>query len=91
MKDKRRFETSIDLLVENEKSVSVVLHSSFSGTHKKWKKQATEQSTWFYLVHLALKQIFPDKNIRMFMHFVVSGGVQEVEVEVRDYQGALFG
>jgi ATP-dependent helicase/nuclease subunit A len=89
IKDKRRFDTNINLLIENDRFITVVQHSSFSGNHKKWKKQATDLSNWFYLVQLGLKTIFPNKEIRLFLHFVVQGGLQEVEVEVKDFQGVL--
>lgn len=89
VKNKRRFDSQIDLLVENEQSIAVVRHSSFNGTHKKWKHKAGELSDWFYLTQLALKKTFPNKKIRLFLHFVITGGIQEISIQEKDYQAAL--
>lgn len=74
----RQLDTTLDVLLENDTEIHLIQHSSFLGKHKQWFSKAKEQATWFYYVQLALKEIFPDKKVRLWQHFIMSGGVQEI-------------
>ncbi len=89
IKDKRKFNSSIDLFLETPTGIVVIQNSNFNGDHKKWKNKANELGTWFYLTQLTLKQIFPNKKIRFFLHFLLKTGIQEIKIEERNYQKIL--
>ncbi len=89
IKDQRKFNSTIDLLLENNNEFIVIQNSNFNGNHKKWKSKTQEVSTWFYLSHLALKHVYPEKKIRFFIHFLLKSGIQEFNIEEKNYQKAM--
>ncbi len=89
IKDKRKFNTSLDVLIEQENTIIGIQHHLTLVDNKKWRNKILENSTWFYLTYLALQTAFPKKRIRLFFHFVLNGGVQEIKIQKKNYQQTL--
>jgi len=74
----RHFRTVLDVLLETTDGLVLIQHSGFSGPEKKWRNHAASLGVFFYLSRQALKQLFPDQSVRMFLHLPLSGATMEV-------------
>lgn len=77
----RLFETVIDLLIKTDKGMIVIQNSGFSGEPKGWRNKAEKElGDWFFLSKMAVQQIFEEVAVQTICHFVIGGGLLEVEV-----------
>ena len=79
----RLFETIVDFIVETNDGLIIVQNSGFSGGKNNWKKKAKELGPWMYLSQLALKEIFQEKKVQTWVHFVLAGLVLEMETSAK--------
>lgn len=76
----RCFERLIDLILETEQGYVVIQHSSFAGDSKKANRRALEElGDFFFLTQDGLKQVFQTKQVRTFVHYVLSSTLVEVK------------
>ncbi len=76
----RLFEKIIDLILETEDGLVVIQNSGFAGGQKSWLKKSKELSDFVFLSELAIQSIFGQQNIRSYVHFILGGGLQEVQI-----------
>ena len=87
----RLFETIVDLIAVTDSGILIVQNSGFAGKHKDWRKKSKELASWFYLTKKAIAAHFGDEQpIFTALHFVMTGGFVEFEVEGKVLQGSLF-
>ncbi len=89
IKEQRKFNSTIDLLLETENEFIVIKNSKLKGDHKKWKNESYALGSWFYLTQLTLLELKPNKKIRCFIHYILTTGIQEVKIEAKNYQKVL--
>ncbi len=87
----RLFETIVDLIILTDTDISIVQNSGFAGTHKEWKKKAKALASWMYLTKKAVAAHFGnEKPIKTGLHFVMTGGFVQFDIEPKVVQGSLF-
>ncbi len=74
----RKFRGEMDVLMDTGEEIIAVRHTSFPGSVKKWRSKIRDNAGRFKLLWNALHHSFPDRKIRLYEHFVLSGGVMEV-------------
>jgi hypothetical protein len=78
--DKRLFDTVLDFLYVSDTHVRLIQNSGFTGDAKRYPKHAQESvGTWSYLSKEALKQLFPNRQIETWVHFVLGGTCVQLE------------
>ncbi len=77
--EQRLFETIIDFILITEEELVLIQNSSFAGDEKQWKIKATELKDWLHLSKTALQDIFQVRKVHTLVHFVLGGGLLEVE------------
>jgi ATP-dependent helicase/nuclease subunit A len=76
----RLFETIIDTILETDKGLMLIQNSGFSnGQTPRLRQKALELGPWLHLSKSALQTIFDEPRVRTMVHFVMSGGLVEVE------------
>ena len=87
----RLFETIVDLIAITDRGILIVQNSGFAGKHKDWRKKSKELASWFYLTKRAIAAHFGDEQpIFTALHFVMTGGFVQFEVQGKVVQGSLF-
>lgn len=74
----RAIEGTIDLWLETEDGGIVVDHKSFPGASAQWREQALKHAPQLFTYGLALRAA-RKRVLGYFVHFVIGGGVVEVE------------
>ncbi|MEM1325414.1 MAG: UvrD-helicase domain-containing protein [Bacteroidota bacterium] len=76
----RLFDTVLDFLYVSETHVRLIQNSGFAGEAKRYPKHAKESvGTWSFLSKKALQQLFPNRKIETWVHFVLGGTCVQVE------------
>jgi len=86
----RLFETVADLIIETPDTFLLLQNTTFAGTSSKWRDKAKELGSWLFLSRLALEKLFPGKPVRTYVHFVMGGGLVEVQTEAVQKQLELW-
>lgn len=75
------FSTIIDLLLDNGSELILIQNSGFAGTEQSKQKQRalSNLASWSYLSRRAVQQVFKGKSCRVFVHFVMSGSLVELQ------------
>ena len=83
----RRFNTFIDLVLDTGHQTILIQNSGFAGTETSRQKNRALKNlgSWSYLARKAVMEILNDQPCRVFVHFVMSG--QLVELEVKEFPG----
>ena len=83
----RLFDTLVDFILIRPEKILLIQNSGFSGEQKKWRQKAAELMDWMHFSKLALQELFPAKEIQSFLHFVLGGGMIEINTrDVRSHQ-----
>jgi len=78
----RLFDTVLDFLYITENRVVFYQNSGFAGDPKRWRKHAVDSlGSWNFLVTQALQQLYPNKSIEGWVHFVLGGTVMRLHSE----------
>lgn len=76
----RLFDKMLDFVLITDTRVILIQNSGFSGDNKRWRKHIIDNlSSWSFLAKTGLEQLFPNKRIEVWIHFVLSGGMVEVK------------
>lgn len=75
----RRFETTLDLVLETDRGLVLLQHSGFSDDGNKLKNKALRLADWLFLCRLALQELFDEPQVRTLVHFVLHGQIVEVK------------
>lgn len=71
------FESTLDLVLENDQEIILIQHSSFSGASKRMPAKIKELSPWIHYSQKALNQLF-QKPIKVYIHFVLGAHLVEL-------------
>ena len=74
----RSFNTIADLILVTDQGLVLIQNSGFAGEQKKQRQKALELADWIFLAKSSLQEIFQTTTIRTYVHFVLTGGVVEV-------------
>ncbi len=78
----RLFDKMLDFVLINDRKIVLVQNSGFSGGEKRWRRHITDNlGSWSYLAKTGLQEIFPNKKVEVWIHFVLSGGMVEVRTK----------
>ncbi len=77
----RLFETTLDLVLETDRGLVLIQHSGFAGEAARWKNKSLELADWLFLSRLALQELFDESRVQTIVHFVLGGGLIEVETK----------
>ncbi len=86
-KNKRCFETVIDLLAHTASGPLIIQHSGYAGGRKKWRDKALELGDWFYLSKEGINAVL-DQSAKTILHFVLDGALVDIQLVPR--QISLF-
>jgi ATP-dependent exoDNAse (exonuclease V) beta subunit len=83
--NRQYFSNVVDIVADTEKGWIVIQNTSHR-TLKGWPKKAKSLQNWFYFAEKAIRLHFnipADEPCRLFLHFVLGGGMIEVKVKER--------
>jgi ATP-dependent helicase/nuclease subunit A len=86
------FSNVADVILKTEKGWVVVQNTSHRGA-KGWSKKAKSLQNWFYFAEKAVRTHFnipSHEPCRLFLHFVLGGGMIEVKVKEKRQQQLSF-
>lgn len=77
----RLFNTVLDVVLETPDDLILIQNTTFAGASAKWRDKAKELGSYLFFGKMALEKIFPQKPVYTAVHFVLGGGLMEVETE----------
>jgi ATP-dependent helicase/nuclease subunit A len=88
--NERRFQTVADLVWQGPQGWFLLQHSGWAGEPKLAARKAMELADWAFLSRQALQESLPCDNLRVWIHFALSGQVFELHFGEPPAQMELF-
>lgn len=91
--NRQYFSNVADIIADTEKGWIVVQNTSHRTT-KNWAKKAKSLQNWFFFAEKAIRAHFnipAHESCRLFLHFVLGGGMIEVKVKERERRQMTLG
>ncbi len=83
--DGRLFQTVLDLVLITDNKVLVCQNSGFTGDAKRYRKHALDSlGSWSFLTQRALAEQYPNKQIEVWVHFVLGGALVELQPQAAE-------
>ncbi len=78
----RLYDKVLDIVLITPQEVILIQNSGFYGEDKRNRKHIIDSlGTWSFLASRGLKQVFPNKRIKVWINFVLSGTIIEVKIK----------
>ena len=69
------------MILETDDGLVVIQNSGFTGGQKNWSKKSKELADFLFLSETAIIRLFGQQNIESYVHFILGGGLQQIEIQ----------